>query len=481
MNREGASRHHPPSHWFGYIYAVVLVALIGGGLYCGYLAFTTIKDFAANTQFRSISGLPFLMPTAQAPSEAAGLGEPAPHPSAPQQQVIMPSIEDKERVNILAMGIDQRPGESVATRTDTMMLISIDPKDMSVSILSIPRDLWVAIPHPNHEKDRINTAHFWGEMEHYPGGGPALAMQTIEYNFGVPVHYYVRLNFTGFERMVDYIGGIEIDVPETIDDYEYPTEDYRTMHLHIDAGPQHFDGEMALKYARTRKGTGDGDFSRMARQQAVMLAVRDKVLSLKNLPQLIMQAPNLVREMGDSVETNMPVQEMIVLAEWAQKVERENIHTATISREFTSGWITPNGEMVLLYDRAKARPLIDALFSDPTPEATVTETTTVQKVAAEHARVAIYNGSTVDGLAGRTQSFLEMQGIDAFLDELPDPSQYGQTTVCVYEEKPYTTEWLIGWLAEMGISQPVIEQRTTSTDADLAVIIGRDFPANKLN
>ncbi|MFN2131721.1 MAG: LCP family protein [Anaerolineae bacterium] len=481
MNREDANAHRPPAYWPKFVYGAILIALIAGGLYCGYLAFTTIKDFAAHTQFRSISGLPFFVPTVQAPSEATGSDQPASRPSAPQQEIIMPSIEDKERVNILVMGIDQRPGESAATRTDTMMLVSIDPKDMSVSILSIPRDLWVAIPHPNHEKDRINTAHLWGEMENYPGGGPALAMQTIEYNFGVPVHYYVRLNFTGFERMVDYIGGIDIDVPKTIDDYEYPTEDYRTTHLHIDAGLQHFDGEMALKYARTRKGTGDGDFSRMSRQQAVILAIRDKVLRLKNLPQLIVQAPNLVREMGDSVETNMPVQEMIVLAEWAQKVERENIHTATIDRELTSDWMTPNGEMVLLYDRAKARPLIDALFSDPTPEATVTETTTVQKVASEHARVAVYNGSAVDGLAGRTQSFLEMQGIDAFLDELPDRTQYGQTTICVYEEKPYTTEWLIGWLAEMGISEPVVEQRTASTDADLAVIIGLDFPADKLN
>lgn len=481
MNREGLSARRSSQHWPKLVYAAVFVLLIAGGLYCGYLAYTTIKDFAAHTQFRSIPIPAFLRPTPQAPVAGDRPAEPGERPSAPEPNVIMPSIEDKQRVNILVMGIDQRPGQGVATRTDTMMLASINPKDMSVSILSIPRDLWLPIPHPNHDKDRINTAHLWGEIEKYPGGGPALAMQTVEYNFGVPVHYYVRLNFVGFERMIDYIGGIDVEVPQTIDDYEYPTADYGTMHLHIDAGPNHFGGEMALRYARTRKGTGDGDFSRMERQQQVILAIRDKVLSLKNLPQLVLQAPNLLREMGDSIETNMPVEEMIVLAEWAQKVDRQKIRMATINRELTTGWTTPSGDMVLLYDRSKARPVIDALFSDATPEAQVTEASPVQKIAAERARVAVYNGSTVDGLAGRTRSFLEMQSIEAFVTELPDRPRLEHTTIHVYGEKPETTQWLIGWLVEMGIPDPVVEHRSASTDADLAILIGRDFPANKLN
>lgn len=481
MNREGLSARRSPQHWPKVVYGAVFLLLIAGGLYCGYLAYTTIKDFAAHTQFRSIPIPAFLRPTPQAQTVADRPAEPGERPSAPQPSVVMPRIEDKQRVNILVMGIDQRPGQSAATRTDTMMLASINPKDMSVSILSIPRDLWLPIPHPNHDKDRINTAHLWGEVENYPGGGPALAMQTVEYNFGVPVHYYVRLNFTGFERMIDYIGGIDVEVPQTIDDYKYPTADYGTTHLHIDAGVNHFGGEMALKYARTRKGTGDGDFSRMGRQQQVILAIRDKVLSLKNLPQLVLHAPNLLREMGDSIDTNMPVEEMIVLAEWAQKVDRESIRMATIDRDLTSDWQTPNGDMVLLYDRSKARPVIDALFSDATPEALVTEASPVQKIAAEHARVAIYNGSTVDGLAGRTRSFLEMQSIEAFVTELPDRPRYEHTTIQVYGEKPETTQWLIGWLVEMGVPNPVVEHNTASTDADLAILIGRDFPADKLN
>ena len=479
MNREGASVPRSPLPWVQFAYLLLFVSLVIAGLYCGYLAYTTIRDFAAHTQFSSIPI--FVVPTAQPPEEQSRPEQPGSHPAAPQRNVIVPDTEDKQRITVLFLGIDQRPGESVACRTDTMMLLSIDPKDMSVSILSIPRDLWLEIPHPNHEKDRINTAHFWGEREDYPGGGPALAIKTIEYNFGVRVPYYVRLNFTGFERIIDYIGGIDIDVPVTIDDDQYPTADYKFEHLHIPAGPNHFDGDMALKYARTRRGTGDGDFTRMERQQQVILAIRDKALSMKNLPQLIFQGPKLLREMSGSLETNIPVEDMLILAEWAQQVDRENIQTATINRDMTTGWWTPADEMVLLYDRARARPVIDALFGDPTPEAEITETSPVERLATERARVAVYNGTTVDGLAASVQSFLTIQGIDVFQIENADRADYDRTTVRVYGEKAFTAQWLAGWLVDMGISDPVIEHPTAQSDTDIAIIIGADFPVDKIN
>ncbi|MBN1642996.1 MAG: LCP family protein [Anaerolineae bacterium] len=481
MNREGVDVRRPPFRWSQLVYALLFVALLAAGLYCGYLAYTTIRDFAAHTQFRSISIPGFLAPTAQPPAQAARPDQPGTRPDAPQTSYVIPSIENKERVNILVMGIDQRPGESVACRTDTLMLASVNPKDMSVSVLSIPRDLWLEIPHPNHTKDRVNTAHYWGEVEEYPGGGPALAMKTIEHNFGVPVHYYVRLNFTGFERIIDYIGGIDVEVPVTIDDYKYPSEDNGTEHLHIDAGLNHFDGEMALKYARTRQGTGDGDFSRMERQLQVILAIRDQALALKHLPQLVLQAPKLLREMGDSVETNIPVQEMLVLAQWAQDVPRENIRTATINRELTDDWATPKGEMVLLYDRAKARPVIDAMFSDPTPEAQTPEASPVERLAAERARVAVYNGTEVEDLSAYVQSFLAMQGIDAYQIDIADAPSYERTVVRIYGEKPYTAQWVIAWLIEIGIPEPVIEQPMAQADADIAVLIGSDFPVSKID
>jgi LCP family protein required for cell wall assembly len=462
------------------VYAVLFCGLVTAGLYCGYLAYTTIREFAAHTQFKAIPPI-ILAPTAQPDKAPVRPEQPAGNPQSGAKSVIIPDTDAKERVNILVLGIDQRPGEAVDCRTDTMMLVSLNPKDMSVSILSIPRDLWLEIPHPNHEKDRINTAHYWGETESYPGGGPALAMKTVQYNFGVPVHYYVRLNFVGFERMIDYIGGIDVEVPVTIDDEKYPTEDNGYEHLYIPAGRNHFDGAMALKYARTRRGTGDGDFSRMERQQQVILAILDKVSRLKNLPQLIGQSPNLLREMGDSVETNIPVNEMFALAQLGQQVARDDIQTAAINRDMTDDWWTPNGELVLLYDRTKARPVIDDLFSDPTPVAEVTQTSPAEQLGAEHARIAVYNGTTVDGLAANIQSFLTMQGMDVIRIGNADRADYGRTIIRVYGDKSYTTEWLSGWLTDMGIPDPLIERPIATSDIDIAIIIGTDFPADKIN
>jgi LCP family protein required for cell wall assembly len=328
MSSERASVHHKHFPWNEIIYAALFISLVSAGLYLGYLAYARVRDFAANTQFKSIPIIPAPVGEQQSPSTDYQ----AEHPVAEGQQVqvpakseIYPDIENKERVNILFLGIDQRPGESVACRTDTMILVSINPKDMSASLLSIPRDLWVPIGLANHPEGKINTAHYWGEVEHYPGGGPALAKHTVRYNFGVPVHYYVRLNFVGFEQIIDTIGGIDIDVPTAIDDPLYPNGNLGYEHLYIEAGPQHFDGTMALKYARTRRGTGDGDFSRMQRQQQVILAVRDRVLSLPNLPQLVVQLPQLVRNMGDALETDIPLDVMFTLAKWAQQIDRDNI------------------------------------------------------------------------------------------------------------------------------------------------------------
>ena len=134
----------------------------------------------------------------------------------------LPRWEDTERVNILVMGIDQREHEQGPWRTDTMLILTIDPVTVSGGMLSIPRDLWVPIP--GYEEGRINTAHYLGEFYDYPGGGSALAVKTVQYNFGVPIHYYVRVNFAAFEQLVDLIGGIDVYVEEEIADPIYPDE-----------------------------------------------------------------------------------------------------------------------------------------------------------------------------------------------------------------------------------------------------------------
>jgi LCP family protein required for cell wall assembly len=446
------------------------------------MAYGTVRALASHTQFRSIPILPVFSGQQTEQTQSTDPGSPA--QSGEQEQEgskleIHPDIKNKERVTILFLGLDQRPGESATSRTDTMILFSINPKDMSLSMLSIPRDLWVPIP--GHKEGRINTAHYWGEADDYPGGGPALAKHTVRYNFGVPVHYYVRLNFTGFEQIIDAMGGIDINVPTAIDDHLYPAPDNSYMYVHFDAGPQHMDGATALKYARTRRGTGDGDFSRMDRQRQVILAIRDKVLSLPNLPQLVLQLPQLAQSLGESLQTDIPASTMLTLAKWAQQINREDLRSDVLDRRVTEPKRTADGQDVLLFDREKARPIIEALFSDPDPATPTAAADLAAKLEAEGARVAVYNGTAADGLAGRISSFLQVQGINVVASDNADRHDYERTTIRVYADKPNSIEWLTNWLTSIGVAEPVLEQYPARADMDLSIVIGLDFPVDKIN
>ena len=172
-----------------------------------------------------------------------------------------------ERVNILLMGVDRRPEEKMddPVRTDTMMVVSIDPNTHTASMLGIPRDLWVPIPLPNNGvlHDRINTANVYGVMRNLPGGGAQLAKDTVSYNLGVKIHYFLMIDFQGFRNIIDALGGIDVYLDKPLVDYEYPTDNYGYMTVSIPAGNQHLDGERALQYARSRHS--DSDFGRIGR------------------------------------------------------------------------------------------------------------------------------------------------------------------------------------------------------------------------
>lgn len=233
-------------------------------------------------------------------------------------------------VHVLILGTDERPGEAGPFRSDTMILARFDPRVPRVALLSIPRDLWVTIPGVG--ENRINAAHFFG--------GPLLAKETVATLFGVPVHYYVKINFDGFVRIVDAMGGIEVEVPETLHDTNYPTPDYGVTTVHIEAGAQHMDGETALIYARSRYSTSD--FDRARRQQQILAAMKAKLQDPLTWPRL----PGVARAVLESVQTDMPPQEWAVLAliVWrAGEVERYAIGPNEVIPSTTA-----NGAAVLL-------------------------------------------------------------------------------------------------------------------------------------
>ncbi len=389
----------------------------------------------------------------------------------------LPVWQGTERVNVLLMGIDQREGEDGPWRTDTMLVLTLDPVTMTGGMLSIPRDLWVPIP--GYEEGRINTAHYLGEIDDYPGGGPALAVKTVQYNLGVTIHHYARVNFTAFEEIVDMIGGVDIYVEEEINDPAYPDENYGYDPLYIPAGEQHFDGEMALKYARTRH-SGGGDFDRAKRQQQVLMAIFKKVTRLDMLPQLASKAPDLWRTLQDSIATNLSLEQIIALARLASQVEPENIEHDVIDEDYTQFWTTPEEQQVLIPVREKMRELRDKIFTaeSPPPEATTEPTTEATsdptaKMEEEAAIIEVLNGTTTTGLASRTSEYLKRKGVDVAHTGNADSTNITDTLIVAHTDKPHTA----GYVAQI-LSLPdsaVVNGSDPAAEYDISIILGADY------
>jgi len=300
----------------------------------------------------------------------------------------------EDRINVLILGVDERAGEKGApTRSDTLMVVSLDTFGRSGAILSIPRDLWVPIPDlaaKGVTEDRINTPNLYGDLYKLPGGGPALAAKTVSHLLGVPIHYTVRVNFTGFVQAIDAIGGIDVEVPRRIVDTEYPTDDYETTTVIFEAGWQHLDGARALQYARTRHT--DSDFGRLQRQQQVILAAREKALR----PEMIARLPALAGTARDSVYTDMPLAKMIALAPLARQVDPAQIVARTIDASLVIPETTSKGASILLPKTAEIRRLAADLFFDP-------RTRERQRQLQEEKALVVVEGSDPGPMVSRLQ------------------------------------------------------------------------------
>ncbi|MDP2727171.1 MAG: LCP family protein [Dehalococcoidia bacterium] len=272
--------------------------------------------------------------------------------------------KDKERVNILLLGTDHRQDEKGPSRTDTMLVFTIDPVSKSAGMLGIPRDMWVRISLEGGRwvEGKINTAHFYGEVNKYPGGGPALAKKTVESVLGIKIHYVARVDFAPFEKMVDALGGIDVDVEKPLKDDEYPTSDYGVKRIFIPAGLQHFNGEEALEYARSRHQ--DSDFGRMKRQQQVLVAMRDRAVGLGMLPKL----PQLITQFKDMIYTDLAPAEALALAKLISGVDATNVTTRFIDTCCITPIVTVDGEEALMPNQNALKKVVGEVFNqDKTP------------------------------------------------------------------------------------------------------------------
>jgi LCP family protein required for cell wall assembly len=245
---------------------------------------------------------------------------PAPAPATPRGRpaalVTLPTVGPAEAgapapVTILLLGADRRPGEEATPRSDAILVVRAEPARGRVAVLSLPRDLWAPIP--GHGSNRLNSAYLWGERDGPPGGGMALARAAVGDLLGVPIDYVAVADFRGFVGLIDAIGGITVDVERPLVDTRFPTADRRYTTVRFAAGPQRMDGATALTYARIRHP--DSDFGRGLRQQAVLLAVVERLRERGDLANLL-AAERTAAALAGYVQTDMPADRLLALA-WA--------------------------------------------------------------------------------------------------------------------------------------------------------------------
>lgn len=267
--------------------------------------------------------------------------------------------DGQSRFTMILTGLDRRPGETgLAYRTDTMMLVSLDPETNSIGILSIPRDLYVQVPGYT-QLQRINTPMVFGESRQ-PGYGPTLLQQTVQLNLGIRVHDYMAVDFQAFIDIVDLIGGIDVSIDYTINDPQYPNMNYGYDPFYLPAGTHHLNGYDALRFARTRHGSSD--IKRAERQQQTIFAIRDRVLSLDMIPQLLIQAPALWSTLNDNVYTGLSLEQIIQLGLFAKDIDLDNIKTGVIDFSYLQSYTTESGASVLIPNRSRLGTLMIEVF-----------------------------------------------------------------------------------------------------------------------
>jgi len=393
-----------------------------------------------------LPGAAVLPELADTPVVSSPLGQPAP---------LAPVTQPEGTINILLLGMDRLAGQGVA-RTDVMVIASIFPDGPAVNLLSIPRDYYAWIP--GWGADKINTAYVRAGRLNYPGGGPALTKATVEYNFGVPIHYYAMVDFTSYRSIVDAVGGVDIIVECPFHD-TYPDPESPTGQTDIDMEPglHHLNGKYALWYVRSRWNTSD--FDRHRRQQQVLMAILRQGLSQNMLPRV----PELWETYRQNVETDLGLKELVYLATIAARLDERDIHNTYIrGTTLLTSWTAPNGGAVLVPNYETLPPFLEDAMR---PLST-------SRASQRAYRVAVANGVR-SGWGDVAAYRLRLEGFDvvSVLDVEPQPRTFITDFTTTTKGSPLAK--LLG-LYKLPQSSVVL-QPTEGGQIDFQVTLGWDY------
>ncbi len=384
--------------------------------------------------------------------------------------------ETDDRINILLLGIGGE-GHEGPNLTDTIMVASIKPSEKKIALLSVPRDL--IVPTDTRGWQKINAINAFAEME-TPGHGAEAARATLEGLFGIDIPYYVRVDFSGFTKLIDGVGGVDIHVDHAFSDYSYPTNTYGVMTISFAEGWQLMDGETALRFTRSRHGTNNegSDFARATRQQKVLNALKEKLLAAKTYrsPSAI---ANTLAALHSNITTNLQIGEMLRLARMAQaegsftiahKVLDNSPESPLADSTFAGAYVLvpKNGDWNAL--RAIAANIFEESLVDATPVPPKSEK------QRENARVEIMNGTGKSGQARVAATSLASAGFEIVKIGNADSFSYSRSVVydLTKGKKPNALARLKQTIGNIE-SRNAVPRTLTSTDRsgiDFLVVLG---------
>ena len=455
-----------PKDWLtrSILAAMVILSIVGA-----FLLSKAVSGYVARTTAFSLPGDPVI-------SEGEPEDEPSdenPNPvetQAPQADLPDPDPWDgTSRVNVLLLGLDLRDEEEFdeAPRSDTMILLSMDPLNNTAAAIAIPRDLWVPIPGFSNQK--INVAYRFGELYDIPGGGPALAAKTVESLLGVPIDFYAQIDFQAFVDFINHIEGLKFtfDKPTTLD----RRGKWNTVTL--DPGTYTLDGEYVLAYARDRHSEGD-DFDRSSRQMEVILKIRDRILEFNMLPTLVKNSPAIYNDLSTGIRTNMNLNQVIQLAWKAREIPRENIQMVVIGPEHVTLEKSPDGLDILRPIPDKIRLLRDQVLSSDGVLGPVGNKDLESLVSEEAARITLLNGSYQGDLAERTAQWFQDQGLNVLGTGFANPTAVSSVTL--QGPTPYALKWIVDTFGMNG--GQIKHDFVPSSETDIILILGDDWAYN---
>ncbi len=391
----------------------------------------------------------------------------------------LPPWDGKGKLNILLVGVDQR-GSQAFFNTDTLIVVSVDPKTRQVAMFQIPRDT-TDVPVPANARNlwgstyggKINSWYAFNRVrtDLWPGKtsaarGFAALKAILGELYGIDIPYYVMVNFQGFRDAVDTLGGVQINVQIPVAESDYPVGGGTVTRIYIPAGPQHMTGSEALIYARSRHRAQGGDFDRGRRQQRVITSLKEQT----NPRAVLANLDQLVTDMKGAVKTDIPISMMPKLLSLADSIDLKNIRSYVFAPSYyaTEGY-NSKGLYVVEPNVPRIRKAVKDAFSTSSDLLDLRD-----RLTAEEARVWVLNGSGRSGLNSDAAEYMAYDGVDASAPRKSAPRQ-ATTTIVAYNGAESAMPATIKYLEDL-YKVKVTAATDPTVPVDIVVTLGSDAP-----